>query len=138
MCIKNTLMQWFGLFLTGFVDFWDDERGYYYVEYKEDAKGDRQFYISPGIVYMLIACLTLLSMTVLWFAYKAGVLPLALVFLITLCFLAFLSLMVVAAKSKAWGVHLKIALLVMLVLCLAVMGFQLQDIIHVLGSLPAK
>ena len=123
--------------LAGFRKYWNDESGYYYVELKEDKQGKKQVRIESGIVYALIACITILFLTVLVLAYQSKLFPLAVVFLITVSFLVFLTVMVLAIGSK-WGMALQIALAVMLVLCLGIMGFHIRDIIDVIRALPIK
>jgi len=117
--------------------YWKDESGYYYVEFKEDKQGKKQVRIESGIVYALIACITILFLTVLFLAYQSKAFPLAIVFLITVSFLAFLTVMILAIRSK-WGLALQITLSVMLALCLGILGFHIRDIIDVLRALSIK
>ena len=122
---------------AAFRRFLNDERGYYYVELKEDEQGKKKVTIESGIIYMLIACTTILFLTVLILGYKSNTFPLAIVFLITVSFLVFLTIIIVAIKSKR-GFSPYMVLLVMLALCLGILGFHIKDIVDVLTTLSIK
>jgi hypothetical protein len=134
---KNMSKQLLARLVADFRKYWNDESGYYYVEFKEDKQGKKQVKIESGIVYALIACITILFLTILVLAYQSKVFPVAVVFLITVSFLAFLTVMVLAVRSK-WGIALQITLSVMLALCLGILGFHIKDIIDVFRALPIK
>jgi len=137
MYSKKKCQQIGAQLLANLRKYWNDESGYYYIEFKEDKEGKRQVKIESGIVYTLIVCITILFLTISVLAYQSKAFPLAIVLLITVSFLAFLTVMILAIRSK-WGVALQITLAVMLALCLGILGFHIKDIIDVLRTLSIK